>query len=53
VTKRLHQRPPARGALQLHHPAASGARRIATLDAADFSVYRIKGRKRFELDWLG
>lgn len=27
--------------------------RIATLDAADFNAYRIKGRKRFELQWLG
>ncbi len=31
----------------------SGVHRIATLDVADFSVYRIKGRKRFELEWLG
>jgi predicted nucleic acid-binding protein len=30
-----------------------GVHRIATLDVADFSVYRIKGRKRFELEWLG
>lgn len=26
--------------------------RIATLDVADFSVYRINGRKRFELELL-
>ena len=32
---------------------ASGVHRIATLDVADFNVYRIKGRKRFELEWLG
>lgn len=31
----------------------SGAHRIATLDVADFSVYRINGRKRFELALLG
>jgi predicted nucleic acid-binding protein len=31
----------------------SGVHRIATLDVADFKVYRIKGRKRFELEWLG
>ncbi len=31
---------------------ASGIRRIATLDVADFSVYRIHGRKRFELELL-
>ena len=30
----------------------SGVRRIATLDVADFSVYRIHGRKRFELELL-
>jgi predicted nucleic acid-binding protein len=29
-----------------------GARRIATLDVRDFSVYRIHGRKRFELEML-
>ena len=29
---------------------ASGITRIATLDVADFSVYRIHGRKRFELE---
>ena len=28
-------------------------RRIATLDARDFSVYRIQGRTRFELEGLG
>jgi predicted nucleic acid-binding protein len=27
----------------------TGVHRIATLDVADFGVYRIKGRKRFEL----
>lgn len=31
---------------------ASGVVRIATLDVADFSVYRIHGRKRFELELL-
>jgi predicted nucleic acid-binding protein len=30
----------------------TGIRRIATLDVADFSVYRIHGRKRFELELL-
>jgi predicted nucleic acid-binding protein len=30
----------------------TGITRIATLDIADFSVYRIKGRKRFELELL-
>jgi hypothetical protein len=30
----------------------SGIVRIATLDVADFSVYRIHGRKRFELELL-
>ncbi len=30
----------------------SGITRIATLDVADFSVYRIHARKRFELDLL-
>ena len=29
-----------------------GITRIATLDVADFSVYRIHGRKRFELELL-
>jgi uncharacterized protein len=33
---------------------ATGQARILTLDNQDFSVYRIQGRKRFELiDWLG
>ena len=32
---------------------ASGVSRIATLDVADFSVYRIHGRKRFKLVLLG
>lgn len=32
---------------------ATGVTRIATLDVADFSVYRIHGRKRFELELLG
>jgi predicted nucleic acid-binding protein len=32
---------------------ATGITRIATLDVADFSVYRIHGRKRFELELLG
>jgi uncharacterized protein len=31
----------------------TGITRIATLDVADFSVYRIHGRKRFELELLG
>lgn len=31
---------------------ATGIHRIATLDVADFSVYRIHGRKRFELELL-
>jgi predicted nucleic acid-binding protein len=31
---------------------ATGIARIATLDVADFSVYRIHGRKRFELELL-
>jgi predicted nucleic acid-binding protein len=31
---------------------SSGIHRIATLDVADFSIYRIKGRKRFELELL-
>ena len=31
---------------------ASGITRIATLDVADFSVYRVHGRKRFELELL-
>jgi hypothetical protein len=30
----------------------AGIHRIATLDVADFSVYRIHGRKRFELELL-
>ena len=30
----------------------SGIQRIATLDVADFSTYRIHGRKRFELELL-
>ena len=30
----------------------TGIRRIATLDLADFSVYRIHGRMRFELELL-
>ena len=30
----------------------TGIRRIATLDVADFGVYRIHGRTRFELDVL-
>ena len=32
---------------------ATGITRIATLNLADFSVYRIHGRKRFELELLG
>jgi uncharacterized protein len=32
---------------------ATGATRIATIDVADFSVYRVHGRKRFELELLG
>jgi predicted nucleic acid-binding protein len=32
---------------------ATGCNRIATLDIADFSVYRINGRKRFEMALLG
>lgn len=31
---------------------ATGITRIATLDVADFTVYRIHGRKRFELELL-
>ncbi|MGH8796416.1 MAG: type II toxin-antitoxin system VapC family toxin [Caldimonas sp.] len=31
---------------------ATGIKRIATLDVADFSVYRIHGRKRFDLELL-
>ena len=31
---------------------ATGIARIATLDVADFSVCRINGRKRFELELL-
>ena len=31
---------------------ATGITRIATLDVADFRVYRIHGRKRFELELL-
>lgn len=31
---------------------STGIRRIATLDVTDFSVYRIHGRKRFELELL-
>lgn len=31
----------------------AGVNRIATLDVADFSVYRIQGRKRFEMALLG
>ena len=30
----------------------TGIKRIATVDVADFSVYRIHGRKRFELELL-
>lgn len=30
---------------------ATGIRRIATLDAADFSIYRIGGRQRFDIVW--
>ena len=29
-----------------------GITRIATLDVADFSTYRVHGRKRFELELL-
>jgi uncharacterized protein len=32
---------------------ATGVHRIATLDVADFSIYRIQGRKRFEMALLG
>lgn len=31
---------------------STGIARIATFDVADFSVYRINGRKRFELELL-
>lgn len=31
---------------------STGITRIATVDVADFSVYRIHGRKRFELELL-
>lgn len=30
---------------------ASGVRRIATLDASDFGVYRIHGRRHFDIVW--
>lgn len=30
---------------------SSGIQRIATLDAADFGVYRIHGRRRFDIVW--
>jgi hypothetical protein len=30
-----------------------GVNQIATLDVADFSIYRIQGRKRFEMALLG
>jgi predicted nucleic acid-binding protein len=30
---------------------ATGIHRIATLDAADFGVYRIRGRQRFDIVW--
>lgn len=30
---------------------AGGVRRIATLDAADFGVYRIHGRRAFDIVW--
>lgn len=30
-----------------------GTRRIATIDVTDFSVYRLHGRTRFELEMLG
>ena len=30
-----------------------GARRVATIDVTDFSVYRLHGRTRFELELLG
>jgi len=30
---------------------ATGIRRIATLDVADFGVYRIHGRRAFEIVW--
>lgn len=29
----------------------SGIRRIATLDVADFSVYRVQGRRTFDIVW--
>ena len=32
---------------------STGVQHIATLDVADFSVYRIHGRKRFEMALLG
>jgi predicted nucleic acid-binding protein len=31
---------------------STGITRIATLDVADFSVYRVRGRRRFELALL-
>jgi predicted nucleic acid-binding protein len=31
---------------------ATGIVRIATIDVTDFSVYRIHGRKRFELELM-
>ena len=31
----------------------TGIRRVATLDASDFGVYRIGGRQRFDIVWPG
>lgn len=30
---------------------SAGVQRIATLDAADFGIYRINGRKAFDIVW--
>jgi hypothetical protein len=30
---------------------AAGIHRIATLDAKDFGIYRINGRKAFDIVW--
>ena len=32
---------------------SAGVHRIATVDRTDFGLYRIHGRRRFELAWLG
>ena len=46
-------RDPDRAGGALVWPGASlGTARIATLDMAEFSVYRLNGRKRFEMELL-